>query len=89
VDEDGRVVPCDGVFGRVVVWLPPVPVDGLAWAGASASDGFVLLEPLVFGPDPVTPVEPLGLVDPCPGVDGRCCVTVWPLRLLDGGSATR
>ena len=44
---------------------------------------------LVFGPAPVTPVEPLGRVEPWPGVTGFCCVTVWPLRLLDGGSATR
>jgi hypothetical protein len=104
VDEDGRVVPCEGVSGRVVVWLPPVLVDGLVWVdvlaplllepvdgllcdGATASDGLVLLP--VLGPEPVTPVDPLGRVEPCPGVDGRCWVTVWPLRLLEGGSATR
>ena len=98
LEDEGRVVPCDGAlvdgFVCVEVLAPllllPVPVDGLVCAGATASDGLVLVLPLlVFGPEPVTPVEPLGRVEPCPGVDGFCWVTVCPLRLLDGGSATR
>jgi hypothetical protein len=95
LEDDGRVVPCDGalvdgfVCVDVLAPLLPVPVDGFVWAGATASEGFELLPALVFGPEPVTPVEPLGRVEPWPGVDGFCLVTVCPLRVLDGGSATR
>jgi hypothetical protein len=70
LDDDGRVVPCDGAlvegFVCVDVFAPllPVPVDGLVWDGATASEGRVLLPLLVFGPEPVTPVEPLGRVVP-------------------------
>ena len=60
--------------------LEPVPVDG-----ATASP-----EPVDrLGADPVAPEPELGRVDPWPGVDGRCWVTVCPLRVWDGGSATR
>ena len=72
------------MFGRVVVELPvPVPVDGL-----TASESPVL-DPDRLGADPVAPEPELGLEAPWPGVDGRCWVTVWPLLVRVGGSATR
>jgi hypothetical protein len=98
------VTPCDGALGRTVVELPdPLPVDGFVWVdepellepdeaplpvdGATAS---LLPAPeLRLGADPVAPEPELGRTEPWPGVVGRCWVTVWPLPLRDGGSATR
>lgn len=103
LDDDGRVVPCDGALGRVVVELPaPVLVDGLVWV--EVLDPVLLpddelpapvegatasgCDELLLGADPVAPDPALGRVAPWPGVVGRW-VTACPLRVWVGGSATR
>jgi hypothetical protein len=66
----------------------PPPLDRL---GADERDGDEAsgFEPeLRLGAEPVAPDPELGRVAPWPGVVGRW-VTVWPLRVRDGGSATR
>ena len=105
LEDDGREAPCEGVFGLVVVELPGlVLVDGLVWvevleplllpvllpdepvAGATASSPPPADR---LGADPVAPVPELGRVEPWPGVDGRCWVTVCPDRVVLGGFETR
>jgi hypothetical protein len=100
LDDDGRVVPCEGTLGRVVVELP-APVDGWVWVfepdpvllpaelpdpvdGATASGP----DDDRLGADPVAPDPELGRVAPWPGVVGRW-VTAWPLRVWVGGFETR
>ena len=106
VDDDGRLAPCDGALGRVVVELPvPVLVDGLVWVDVPVPVLLPVLLPEVpvdgatasvspapedrLGAEPVAPDPELGRVEPWPGVDGRCWVTVCPVRVCDGGLATR
>lgn len=60
----------------------PAPVDGATASLLPAP------EPRL-GADPVAPEPELGRTEPWPGVVGRCWVTVCPLLLREGGSATR
>lgn len=104
LDDEGRVEPCEGALGLVVVELPaPVLVEGWVWV--FPPDPVLLPDELPepvdgatasgfepedrLGAEPVAPEPELGRTDPWPGVDGRCWVTVWPVLVWVGGFETR
>ena len=104
LEDDGRVVPCEGVSGRVVVELPaPVLVDGFVWVEVFEP----VLLPVLLPDEPVDgatasespppevrlgadPVAPVPELGRAAPCPGvRCWVTVWPDRVVVGGFATR
>ena len=103
LDDDGRVLPWEGALGWVIVELPePLLVDGLVWVDEplpvvlpddddplAPVDGATASPEVRPGADPVAPDPELGRAAPWPGVDGRCWVMDWPLRVCEGGLETR